>query len=466
MVAVRHQSIALHRRGARFLHHAFIPHAGNNHHPLAVRPRALKAYSVALVALKLALTGFLYSVYPTQAYYAELTASKILELTNASRTAAQLPALRSNAALTKAADEKAANMLRAGYFEHTRSDGKRFWQWIRDAGYDYTTAGENLAMDFTTAESAHAALMASPSHRANLLKSSYTDIGLSVMRGTLNGKETILLVEMFGAPLPEAIPVEPSALTATEPVTVPNSGQATAQSPTTQASVVATSDAHLSLLPGTTASVWIDYRNVGTAAWDPADEHFLALNVTNPAGRTSAFANDWWLAPYRPTRLHATVAAGATGRISFPLTAPMTPGTYNETFALVAEGSGWLEDTTVTFPITVVGTVAGTETSGNAVELTAPDSVLVEPTTEQPAPLAVAPSHGSDWRQTAVDVALRFFWGFLIFLCLSLLLSVLIRVRIQHPRLVLQTLAVIVLASATILVKLHFLERLASPFVR
>lgn len=466
MVARQQQSIALHKKGVRFLHHAFIPHPGNNHHPLAVRPRALKTYSVLLVVMKLALTGFLYAVYPTQAYFAELTTAKILELTNTSRAAAHVPALRTNAALTNAAEAKAADMIQRGYFEHTSPDGKKFWEWIRDAGYDYTTAGENLAMDFTTAESAHNALMASPSHRANLLKPSYADIGLAVVPGTFNGSGTIMLIEMFGAPLPEALPTElfvPKAKGTSAPA---NNEPSNASPLTMQATVVATSDTDLSLLPGTTVNVWIDYRNVGTATWRPTDEHFLALNLTDPAGRTSAFANDWWVAAYRPAVLIDTVASGGIGRISFPLTAPATPGTYSEAFALVADGNAWLDDSTFTFPITVVGAVAGTNTTGNAIEPTTPDSASVEKAAEQPTPLIITPSNTPDWRRSVVDISLRFFWAFLVFLSFSLLLSVLVRIRIQHKHLVFQTLAVIALASATVLVKLHFLEHLASPFVR
>ncbi len=41
--------------------------------------------------------------------------------------------------------------------------------------------------------------MASPTHRDNILKSEYRDIGLAVVNGNLNGQETTLVVQMFGA---------------------------------------------------------------------------------------------------------------------------------------------------------------------------------------------------------------------------------------------------------------------------
>lgn len=465
MAVARQSAVPFHRRGAHALHHAFIPHAGNGHHPLVVRPRALKIYSVLLVLLKLGMTGFLYAIYPTQAHYAELTTAKILELTNESRAAALLPALTLDSALTRAAEAKAADMLERGYFEHTNPGGKKFWQWIREAGYDYTTAGENLAMDFTTAESAHTALMASPSHRANVLKETYAEIGLAVAHGSFQGTGTIMLVEMFGTPLPDALPTDAPA-TETESRAASTATPEPSESLTYTTRITSVSDASLALLPGSTADVWIDYKNTGTATWRPTDTNFLALNVANPAGRTSAFANDTWIAPYRPATLTVTVAPGETGRVRFSLTAPARPGAYEESFALVAEGSQWLQGSEATIPITVVGTVAGTDTDENAVALPSPDATLVEEASAQPAPLTVAAEAPSDWRRTVVDLTQRTYWAFFVFLTLSLLLAVLVRIRIQHKHLVVQTLAVIMLASVAALVKFHFLERLAEPFVR
>jgi hypothetical protein len=57
--------------------------------------------------------------------------------------------------------------------------------------------GENLAMNFTSPESVHKALMFSPSHKKNILNGEYKDIGLAVLNGTIDGKETSVLVELF-----------------------------------------------------------------------------------------------------------------------------------------------------------------------------------------------------------------------------------------------------------------------------
>lgn len=66
--------------------------------------------------------------------------------------------------------------------------------------YQYAYAGENLAKNFTTADAATTAWMASPKHRANILSSHYSDVGYAVVDGTLDGKHTTLIVSLFATP--------------------------------------------------------------------------------------------------------------------------------------------------------------------------------------------------------------------------------------------------------------------------
>src|SRR3989338_738058 len=102
-----------HRFYDRFLYHsarahrgtklAFIPHEQNGYHPNALRPSALKIYSIILITAKIALTGFLYAAYPSEGQFAELTVKKMNELTNTSRVENGLATLRMNSVLSKAA---------------------------------------------------------------------------------------------------------------------------------------------------------------------------------------------------------------------------------------------------------------------------------------------------------------------------------------------------------------------------
>jgi len=53
-------------------------------------------------------------------------------------------------------------------------------------------------MNFSSADSAHSALMQSPLHKKNILNNDYQDIGLAIATGEINGKNTTILVELFG----------------------------------------------------------------------------------------------------------------------------------------------------------------------------------------------------------------------------------------------------------------------------
>ncbi len=69
------------------------------------------------------------------------------------------------------------------------------------SGYQYEFAGENLAKNFIFSQAVVDAWMASPSHRENILRNDYTEVGYAIVNGVLNGEETTLVVQMFGKPL-------------------------------------------------------------------------------------------------------------------------------------------------------------------------------------------------------------------------------------------------------------------------
>ena len=134
---------------------------------------------------------------------ASISAGEIISLTNNSRTEAGLHRLLVNEELIEAARGKANDMFEFQYFDHNSPSGLTPWDFIKSTGYDYRYAGENLAIDFVTATSAHRALMESSSHRENILNSNYTEIGVAAIEGIFNGNKSIIIVEEFGAPLLE-----------------------------------------------------------------------------------------------------------------------------------------------------------------------------------------------------------------------------------------------------------------------
>ncbi|MFA5317912.1 MAG: CAP domain-containing protein [Patescibacteria group bacterium] len=129
----------------------------------------------------------------------EVTAEKIMELTNLERVKYGLNELVENESLTKAAIAKASAIISQQNFSHNFSD-KKFSDWIKEEGYEYSIVGENLAVNFTESEPMFNAWLASPSHRKNVLHENYQEAGVAVLSGEWFGEETIIAVELFGAP--------------------------------------------------------------------------------------------------------------------------------------------------------------------------------------------------------------------------------------------------------------------------
>lgn len=136
------------------------------------------------------------------AFASPITKANIVELTNKERIKAGLPILWSNHKLNLAAQNKANDMMAKGYWEHYH-DGKSPWDWMHEAGYEFKAAGENLAIDFLEVEPMVKAWMDSPSHRQNILNPNFKEIGVGVAKGFFKNHETIIVVQMFGAPKKE-----------------------------------------------------------------------------------------------------------------------------------------------------------------------------------------------------------------------------------------------------------------------
>jgi len=134
------------------------------------------------------------------AYSAAVLASNIIALTNSERGGVGARALTEHPRLSRAAQAKANDMALRGYFSHRGPDGKTPWQWVREAGYEYRSAGENLAVRFTESSDVVRAWMNSPSHRANLVKAGYTQIGVGVAEGLFEGQRAVYVVEYFATP--------------------------------------------------------------------------------------------------------------------------------------------------------------------------------------------------------------------------------------------------------------------------
>lgn len=130
----------------------------------------------------------------------EINLENIVMLTNKTRVNKGLSELLINPTLTKVASKKAKHMVKYHYFSHVSPEGIDPWYWFKNEGYDYKYAGENLAINYKTAEDQMIAWMKSPTHRKNILSSNYKEIGVATASGYINGKPASVTVQVFGTP--------------------------------------------------------------------------------------------------------------------------------------------------------------------------------------------------------------------------------------------------------------------------
>ncbi|MFA6297463.1 MAG: CAP domain-containing protein [Candidatus Paceibacterota bacterium] len=181
----------------------FIPHEGNDHQPHFLRTKNVR-YLVAIVFLfevaVLAVPFVPILNLTSNSYLASVLPAVLDDLTNQNRQSQHLAVLTVNPVLNEVAQLKANDMAEKGYFAHTSPEGNAPWYWFKQVGYKYEYAGENLAVDFTDSQDVDRAWMNSPTHRANILKNSYTEMGTAVATGTYEGKPTIFVAQEFGKP--------------------------------------------------------------------------------------------------------------------------------------------------------------------------------------------------------------------------------------------------------------------------
>ena len=205
------------------------PSKENQYHPHILRVSGV-SIMLALIAVQ-PLAYNLVTAHHVQLidYATDITSSELLSQTNQQRQANGIASLSDNAKLDSAAAAKAADMFAKDYWAHNSPTGETPWDFITAAGYSYSAAGENLAMDFSTTSGVIAGWMGSPEHRANMLNTTYKDVGFAVVNGTLTGEQTTLVVAEYGAPAKatpapaKAVPSRPPAT----PVTAEQSAPAT-----------------------------------------------------------------------------------------------------------------------------------------------------------------------------------------------------------------------------------------------
>lgn len=119
--------------------------------------------------------------------------ARMLELVNEECKNEGLPPLKPDPELAIVARAHSTDMFARRYFSHVTPDGKGPFDRMRQARVRFVTAGENLALAPTLA-AAHRGLMNSPGHRANILKPSFSRLGIGILDG---GRYGLMVTQNF-----------------------------------------------------------------------------------------------------------------------------------------------------------------------------------------------------------------------------------------------------------------------------
>ena len=133
---------------------------------------------------------------PSQNNQAAGLESQVVDLVNTERIQRGLRPLTLNWQLARVARYKSEDMDRNNYFSHQSPTYGSPFDMLRSFGIQYSAAAENIAYGQSTAQSVMNSWMNSTGHRANILNSNFTEIGV----GYSNNRGVPYWTQMFIRP--------------------------------------------------------------------------------------------------------------------------------------------------------------------------------------------------------------------------------------------------------------------------
>ncbi len=119
---------------------------------------------------------------PSKDYTVSAYESEVVRLVNEIRVQNGLRPLEENWELSRVARYKSQDMKDNNYFSHTSPVYGSPFQMMKSFGISYRSAAENIAKGQSTPQAVVNAWMNSSGHRANILNSSYTHIGVGYVK--------------------------------------------------------------------------------------------------------------------------------------------------------------------------------------------------------------------------------------------------------------------------------------------
>lgn len=121
------------------------------------------------------------------------------------------------------------------------------------------------------------------------------------------------------------------------------------------ASLVSLSGREWQLAAGEASTVTVRFTNTGSETWSRSGANYISLYaVEGKSERQSQFrAASWQSATQAVRMMEESVAPGQQATFIFEIKAPKTTGVYQESFALAAENTAWINAGTITMPVRV-----------------------------------------------------------------------------------------------------------------
>jgi hypothetical protein len=131
-----------------------------------------------------------------------ISTSSLLSSTNQLRNVNGLSPLNINSQLSTAAQVKANDMALKNYWSPVSPSGVSPAQLLVNSGYNYSTAGDNLAYGFSNTNTLMSTWAGSIQHKANILNTNYTQVGFGIAQAPdfqNKGPQTIV-VAFYASP--------------------------------------------------------------------------------------------------------------------------------------------------------------------------------------------------------------------------------------------------------------------------
>lgn len=179
----------------------FIPREDNEHQPYFLREGSVATVLVLIVLMEAAVVIPSFFILPHSKFLTVVLPDALINLTNENRTSAHLPTLETSSLLTEAAQLKAEDMAKRGYFSpESPEEGTPPWDWLKRVGYRFNAAGENLAVNFFDSQDVFHAWLKLSAYQVSIVWPNFTEVGIGVAPGRFQGRDSVYVVQFFGQP--------------------------------------------------------------------------------------------------------------------------------------------------------------------------------------------------------------------------------------------------------------------------